>query len=128
MTLKVVDAAVLYTHPFTFKTYILLIWNALYVPSLQTNLIPPFVLQEHGITVNDVPQIQLADPFPEEHAIVVDQELTIPLLLNGKFSYFPTRKPTLEELQQAKQIYSLTPEEFNLHNSAYSQNEENMLA
>ena len=38
----IVDAAIAYDCPFTSKTYILLIHNALHVPSMKHNLIPYF--------------------------------------------------------------------------------------
>ena len=39
----IVDAAIAYDCPHTHKTYLLLTRNALYVPTLEHNLIPPFI-------------------------------------------------------------------------------------
>jgi hypothetical protein len=40
------------------RVYILLIRNALYVPSLDHNLLPPFMMREVGVIVKDTPKIQ----------------------------------------------------------------------
>ena len=39
------------------KTYILTVRNALHVPSMEHNLIPPFIMREAGLVINDVPRI-----------------------------------------------------------------------
>ena len=52
-----IDAAVAYDCPYTLRTRILLVRNALYVPSMQHNLIPPFLMREAELTVNNTPQI-----------------------------------------------------------------------
>ena len=45
----VVDAALVYDCQYTFKPYLLIAWNALYVPTMENNLIPPFLMREAGI-------------------------------------------------------------------------------
>ena len=57
LTVPLVDATVRYNNPYNRKSYILVLRNALYVPSMDNNLIPPFMLREMGVTVNDVPKI-----------------------------------------------------------------------
>ena len=47
----------------------MVIRNALYVPSMQHNLIPPFMIREAGIVVNDTTKIQLDDPSADDHYI-----------------------------------------------------------
>jgi hypothetical protein len=90
----IVDAAVLYECPFSGNEYILLLRNALHVPAMDNNLIPPFVMRETGIIVNDTPKIYLKDLTVEDHTILFDDSnFRIPLSLWGIFSYFPTRAP-----------------------------------
>jgi len=126
--IPIVDAAVLYQDPSQGREFILVLRNALHVPSMTNHLIPPFLMREHGITVNDTPKIQLPNPSVDDHAILLDSTFRIPLSLSGVFSYFETRKPTLEDLQAlSDNIYLLTPEEFNPHNSVYADNEDRML-
>ena len=52
MVIEIVDAAVLYECPYTGKEYILVICNVLHVPSMNNNLLPPFILCEQEIQVN----------------------------------------------------------------------------
>ncbi len=69
----IVDAAVAYDCPFLMKTYILKLSNTFYVKSMEYNLILPFIIQEVGLKVNNVPRIQtkVEDLTDETHCIVV---------------------------------------------------------
>jgi hypothetical protein len=42
---QIVDCAFLYECPYTNKIHILVAYNALYVPTMTHNLVPPFLLQ-----------------------------------------------------------------------------------
>ena len=128
LTVPLVDATVRYDNPYNGKSYILVLWNALYVPSMDNNLIPPFMLREMGVTVNDVPKIHKKDPTVDDHAITfVEMGFQIPLTLWGIFSYFPTSKPTHDDLLNPNEVYILSPATWNPHSIAYSTNEESML-
>jgi hypothetical protein len=67
MEVPLVDAAVRYDRD--GRVYILLIRHALYVPSLDYNLLPPFMMREAGVIVKDTPKIQLDDPSAGDYAI-----------------------------------------------------------
>jgi hypothetical protein len=125
----IVDAAISYECPFTGKEYILLVQNALHVPAMENNLIPPFVMREAGIIVNDTPKIQINDPTVDDHTIIFEETLfRIPLSLWGVFSYFPTSAPTTNQVDACDDVYLLTPNgAWNPHSDAYARNEENML-
>jgi len=107
----IVDAALAYDCPYSMKTYILTVCNALHVPSMRHNLIPPFIMREAGLIVNEVPRIhtkpeELTD---ETHCIVSsgddeNAKLKIPLKLDGIFSYFETRKLTNDEIDGCEYI------------------------
>ena len=125
--IPIVDAALLYQAPFNGKETILVICNALYVKSMQSNLMPPFIMREHGVKVYDTAKIHISDPDVDDHAIIIEDHLRIPLQLHGTFSYFQTRKPTLNKLNENDDVYTLTPEHFNPHNDAYARNEALML-
>ena len=77
----IVDAAVAYSYPYSLKTYLLIVTNALLVPTMQDNLIPSFIIREMGLVVNNVPRIHCGkDVIYESHLIVSgDPELMIPL-------------------------------------------------
>ena len=99
--IPIVDAALAYDCPYSGVTYILIARNALYIESMDHNLIPPFIMRSGGAVVKDVPKIQCPDPTENYHSISFhDSELKIPLQLNGIFSYFNTRKPSEDELQE----------------------------
>ena len=69
LTVPLVDATVKYDNPYNRKSYILVLCNALYVPLMDNNLVPPFMLREMGVTVNDIPKIHKEDPTVDDHAI-----------------------------------------------------------
>ena len=128
MQVPMVDAAVKYDCPYTGRPYILVIRNALYVPSMQHNLLPPLALREVGIDLCDVPKIQVKDSTEYNHAITFPETgFRIPLSLWGVFSYFPTSRATDAEMLENDDVYLLTPANWNPHQDAYSLSEESML-
>ena len=125
----IVDGAVAYECSFSRQTYILIFRNALYIPSMLHNLIPPFILRAGGVIVNDVPKIHCKDPSKDDHCLRFDNnDLRIPLQLIGTFSYFHTRKPDPQELYDKDKIF-LTPDssDWNPHCLSFEQNERAML-
>ena len=108
--IPIVDAAIAYDCEITNETYILIITNALHIPSMNHNLLPPFILRQGGIVVNDTPKIHCTDPTSDDLCMLFPQsELRIPLKLNGIFSYFNTRKPLPSELCTKDKIF-ITPD------------------
>ena len=96
----IVDAVVKWTCPHTDETCLLLMKNALHVPSMSHNLIPPFVMREAGIRVNDVPKIHCEDPDVNDYTLCFEgNSLRTPLQLNGIFSHFPCETPTEEDME-----------------------------
>ena len=116
MRISIIDAAVRYDCPYDGKLYIFVVHNALHVPSMRNNPIPPFVMREAGIRVNDTPKIQTSDPTEEDHSIYFpDNVFRIPLSLWGVFSYFNTSKPSTKQMIDAEDVYLLTPSMMNPH-------------
>ena len=125
----IVDAAIAYHCQFTNETFVLIVRNALYIHNMDHNLVPPFILREAGVIINDVPKIHVQDPTENDHAIVFpDESLRIPLQLNGIFSYFHSRMPTSQEIDECTKII-ITPDstDWDPHNESYALNEESML-
>ena len=60
-SVPIVDAALAYDCLNSLKTYILTVKNALHIPSMKHNLIPPFIMREAGLEVNDTPRIHNRD-------------------------------------------------------------------
>ena len=128
ITAPLVDAALQYDCPYDGKSYVLVLRNSLHVPSMVNNLIPPFMLREAGVKVNEIPKIQVDDPTEDDHAITFPETgFRIPLALWGIFSYFPTTKPTQRILAEPPDVYLLTPTRWNPHSDVYAYNEEAML-
>ena len=93
------------------------------------NLIPPFILRETNIIVNDVTKIQSPEPDETTHYIwFPDSGFRIALSLRGFFSYFLTRKTTKEELVSTEDVLVMTPQVQNWDPNfdVYARNEENM--
>ena len=76
----------MYRCPFSGTEYLLIILNALHVPTMSHNLIPPFILREAGVKVNDKPKIHCSDPGEDDHALVLDDGFRIPMQLHGILS------------------------------------------
>ena len=67
------DAALKYECPYSGEVKILAIRRGLYVPSKTHNLLPPFMLREAGIHINEVPRIHVTSPTEEDHAIIFQE-------------------------------------------------------
>ena len=108
----VVNAAIGYNCEYTGESYLLVVMNAISVPSIDHNLIPPFIMKEAGIDVKTIPKIHVEDPCVEDHSIYFKEEdLRIPLKLNGIFSYFPSHKLSDSMLNdESINVLLLTPE------------------
>ncbi len=127
--IPIVDAAIAYDCPYDHRTYILLVRNALYMPGLENNLLPPFILRQAGLQVNDTAKIHCADPTVDDHCITFPgNDLCIPLHLDGIFSFFHTCKPEDDELQSCDKMF-ITPDEnhWNPYCTSFSLNEASML-
>ena len=125
----IVDGAIAYECPYTSEVYILIVRNALHITSMEHNLIPPFIMRAGGVTVHDIPKIHCNDPSNDDHCITFrESDLRIPLQLIGTFSYFHSRMPHVDELQNCDKII-ITPdsEDWNPHCESFEQNERSML-
>jgi hypothetical protein len=128
MQVPIVDVVVLCECPYNRITYVLVIQNALYVPAMKNNLLPPFMLREAGVKVHEKPKIYSDDPAVDDHSISFPETgFCIPMSLWGTFSYFPISKPMTKEMQETEEIYLLTPSRWNSHSDAYAMNEDNIL-
>ena len=102
----IVDAAVAYDCPYQCKTLLLLIRNALYIPELDINLLPPFIVRESRNQINKCPKIQTSDPSIDHHSTYIPScKLRIPFKLLNTFSYFETRMPTAGELETYDKVF-----------------------
>ena len=89
----IVDAIVAYDCPYSMKTYLLVVLNALYIPSMEHNLVVPFIMREAGIVVNDVPKIQVKNPTEKDHSIwFPNEECSDPFVTMGYILIFSDAK------------------------------------
>ena len=127
MTAKLVDGVLLCDCPYSGKSYVLVVQNAIHVPSMANNLIPPFMMREARIMVNEKAKIHEDDPKDSDHSIMFNSTgFQILLYLWGIFSYFSTRHPMRKDLLAGHDVYVLSPSKWDPHSEVYGQNEANM--
>ena len=95
----------------TNQVYLLVLQNILYIEGLDNNLIPPFILQEAGLIVNKRAKIHCSDSVTQEDHIIqeFDTGLSISMQLRSIFSYFLSRKPNDDDIENGV-IIVMTPE------------------
>jgi hypothetical protein len=64
------DAAIAYDNPISHVTYLLVMQNALLIPTMNHNLILPFLIREADLYVDKTPKHQVANPMVDNHVIV----------------------------------------------------------
>ena len=112
---RTVSAALAYIDPATGKLRILVLHQAIYIPTLEHNLLSTMQMRMNDIIVNDVPKhlTPIENLSDRTHALVVprddggDDDI-IPLALHRVNSYFPTRKPTRREYEECDDRLELT--------------------
>jgi hypothetical protein len=107
------DVAIAYDDPYSLETYLLVMRNVLLIPSMDHNLLPPFLVREASLFLDETPKFQSTDVSLENHTIYDEVTgLRIHLQLNGTFSYFVSRSLTLEEQEHWENypVVHLTPD------------------
>jgi hypothetical protein len=95
---EIVDVAMAYDGPFTLKTYLFVMRNAVYIPTMGHNLMPPIILRKAGLHVDKTPKTQAVNPAITNHSIFDPVTgLRVHLQLNGIFSHFITRPLAMDE-------------------------------
>ena len=128
-SIPVVNCAVAYDCTITQQTYILIINNALFMRSMEMNLIPPFIMRLNGLEVNECPKFMSNNPSIENHSIYFPEDnIRLPLQLRGIVSYLPTRAPDEDDMYKHLH-YHLSPQRptWDPHNTSYSSQESSML-
>jgi len=97
-SVEIGDVALAYDDPVTLTTYLLVMRNALLIDSMDHNLLPPFLIREASLFLDETPKFQSTNLSRDNHTIYDDETgLRIHLQLNGTFSYFQTRSLTEDE-------------------------------
>lgn len=120
--IPIVKAALAYDIPETGETVILIINQALYFGKhLSHVLLNPNQMRYNNVIVDDIPK-HLSSM--STHSITVTEEnVTIPLQLNGIISYFDARTPTTEEIENCPHIILTSDEEWNPYSSHFAEKE-----
>ena len=107
-----VTAALAYDDPRTGQPVILVVNQAIHIKTLQHNLLCPMQLRMNDVEVDECPKFLTRHPTDKSHALTISQHdlppYIIPLSLKGVTSYFPTRKPTMDEYYNSELRYELT--------------------
>ena len=128
----IVDAVIAYDFPKSGHTCLLVARNDLCVPSMEHNLIPPFILREAGLVLHDTPKIHCNLPSAEDHSLL-DGETgpRIPFTLDGTFLVFKSRSLTNEEINNVEDFETvfLTPEsnKWDPYDKSYKHNEDSFM-
>jgi hypothetical protein len=113
----IVKASTAYDAP-TGETYILVFPQAIYMGDLlDYSLLCPNQLRHNNIIAEDVPCHLAPNPQTATHSI------TILLQLNGVVSYFVTRSPTSQELEDCAWIMMTSDVEWDPHSDSFMLNE-----
>ena len=69
----IIDGNLAHECHFTVKVFVLVITNALHAPSMDHDLMSPFIIRSGSIIINDVSNIYCEDPAVDGHSIPFDQ-------------------------------------------------------
>ena len=127
---EVVDAVLIYDCQYTGESILLVLRNALHIPSMKVSLIPPFMMRLAGLDVNECPKVLASQTTGYHHSIYSKQDdILIPLKLDGIISYIQCRMPQNDELANNEKCIELTPKmkQWNPHDVTYHEQEEAMM-
>ena len=86
---SIVDAVISYDCPHSGETYMLVVRNDICVTSMDNNSVPPFVLREAGLILNDKSKIHCEDLSVEGNSLMDEETgLRTNFTLSGTFSVF----------------------------------------
>ena len=129
ISVPVVDGVITYECEYTGKVILLVVRNALHLPSMDNHLIPPFMMRLAGLEVNECAKFMNKRPNISHHSIYFPVEkLRIPLSLIGITSYIPIRATIGNELDELD-FLELTPQSnsWDPHSELYRDQEDAMM-
>jgi hypothetical protein len=111
--LDLVSAALACDCPTTGGTVVLMVHQAVHVPTMDEDLLCPMQMRVNHVELQECPKFMEVRPNDLSHALCVTQngeELCMPFGLRGVTSCCPARKPTTIELANCR-TFDLTSEE-----------------
>ena len=107
----IVDTTIRHDDEHTGNICALTVRDALSVPAMGHNLIPPFTTRKGRINARTTPKFQVEDLSIDYHSVYFPMDnLRMTLKLHGMFSYFPKTKPSINTLKDSDQVLLLTPD------------------
>jgi len=96
--IEIGDVAMAYDDPILLRMYLLVMRNALLIPTMDHNLLPPFLIREASLFIDETPKFQSTSLSKNNHTICDDETgMMIDLQIRGTFSYFRSQSLTLDE-------------------------------
>ena len=120
--IPIAKVATAWIDPANGEVFILIFNHALYFGNkLDHSLICPNQLRAHGVIVDDVPK---QFHRSSTHSIYAPEDnITIPLEMHGCISYFSSRSPTKQELENCPWIILTSPTEWNPYSMTFANDE-----
>ncbi len=107
------DVAMAYDDPIHGTTYLLVMCNMLLIPTMNHNLLPPFLAREAGLKIDETPKCRADCPSVLNHSIFDPiTGMHIHMALNGICLYFVMQKLNIDEMENWKSypVVYLTPD------------------
>ena len=111
---------------------VLVIHQAVHVPTINNNFLCPMKVQMNDIKLNDTPKFLIENPTNTSHAITATDsegnDVIIPLSLQNMISCSPTRKPTQEEFDTCPCVtFIYDPPIWDLHSERFHEQKDALL-
>ena len=110
---SMLDACVEYHNAYSGETFLFAFHNTLYIPTMDDNLLPPFIFSKARIEINTILKHHACNrsPVVSNHLMHFKEvDLWVHLLLHGMFSYFSARKPSNDTLNnETIKAIAMTP-------------------
>jgi hypothetical protein len=71
--IEIGDVAMAYDDPILLRTYLLVMRNALLIPTMDHNLLPPFLIREASLFIDETPKFQSTSLSRNNHTICDDE-------------------------------------------------------
>jgi hypothetical protein len=125
----VVKGVTAYDDEKTGKTYILCVNQGLYFGNdMKHSLLNQNQMRSNGVIVDDCP-VHLSPDNSSTHSIYFpDEDIRIPLQLNGCMSHFVTRLPTRQEMSSCQWLVLTSDAEWDPYSSKFNDDENDALS
>jgi hypothetical protein len=121
----IAKVAAAYDHPETGDTYILIFGQALYMgDTLEHTLLCPNQVRYIGVVVDDVPRHLSHDGTSTHSLYSPNEQVCLPLRINGVISYLDTRYPSQEEVNNCRWLIATNDVVWDPYSDSFAEQEE----